>query len=672
MTVITGGPLLNSAGEPTNGRLFLEQTARFETATGFVTQARYVARVVNGQILKADSDQPLDIPPTPDTQALRIYEELGGMKLLTRTVAIPNEATVTYAQLQDVVPPAQSGSFVVPDWVAEMLAAKDDAVSSASLAASSEAAAVNAAADAESARAAAVAAQTAAEAVPAQVDTAMASVAADPTSEFAIQQNATIAARSVLGPRWVFDGDSITISSLTFSGPSSIQDRGHSWTTILAGLSQGRIDYVFNAALAGQASASMLTRFDTYVTPHKPDVVFATIGTNDVGTGIGLAAFQANIIAYHAKVKSLGARLILGTIWPTDDTTVANRQVTGRAWNDWTHEWASANGVIVVPWGALANPVTGGWPAGWSSDGLHPGASTDSFRLIAEFAWRFLEPMVGPKALRSPSSNGGDLLANGLFTTLTTAVAPPSVTAATSTASGTLAAGTYNYKVTARNEWGESAPSVAIPATLAGTGTITLTVPNATPAGNKGFRLYRKGPSDTDFLYIGKVASGTYSIIDDGSAVSGTAILGVDTSQYPTGITLGSTSPHSLGAGVRTDARFRGNVLRITPLENGVSSTGDYINVTGLVAGDLIDVSMLLAANTLVPKPIIRLRQADGTSQVANLLLLNDTIDGDLVMLHLRFAVPTNATQFRLGLETSGTSGYVDCGEVRVARVPAV
>ena len=47
------------------------------------------------------------------------------------------------------------------------------------------------AADAESARAAAVAAQTAAEAVPAQVDTAMASVAADPTSEFAIQQSAT-------------------------------------------------------------------------------------------------------------------------------------------------------------------------------------------------------------------------------------------------------------------------------------------------------------------------------------------------------------------------------------------------------------------------------------------------------------------------------------------------
>lgn len=480
-----------------------------------------------------------------------------------------------------------------------------------------------------------------------------------------------------LGARWVFDGDSITIGSIVTVANASTQDRGKSWTTTLAGLSGGRIDMIRNAAVSGQASASILARFDTTVAPYKPDVVFATIGTNDVGTSVSFASWKANIEAYWEKTKAIGARLILGAIWPTDMTTPSGRGATVRSWNAWLYEWAQSKGIVVVPWERLADPATGGWPSGWSSDNLHPGQGS-TYTSIAHFAWEYLEPLVGVSNLVSPVINGGDLLVNGLFLSETAALATPAPSSTTpSTGSGSLAAGTYQYKVTAKRYSGESAASTTVSATLAGTGNIAITLPNGVPSGNRGFRFYRKGPSDTDFLYIGYVAAGTYTFTDDGTATPGTALDASAPTGDPSNISLGNSKSHARGGGIRTDARFRGKVFRVTPIEDGsVGTTADYFAVsTGFAAGDIIEASIKISAHIIKPTPIIRI-----TGSVSPIILMfNDQIfDGDVIVARVRFTVPVGTTQIRFGLETSGTgianymNGYVDYGELRLAVIPVL
>ncbi|BCW47889.1 SGNH/GDSL hydrolase family protein [Arthrobacter sp. StoSoilB13] len=110
------------------------------------------------------------------------------------------------------------------------------------------------------------------------------------------------ARRAVYGPRWVFDGDSITING--FSTVLGNQDRSRSWTSEMARQSMGRIRFVFNAAVAGYRSDQVLARFDTYVAPQNPDVVLLTIGTNDIGQGYTMASWLANVQGLLRQVQS--------------------------------------------------------------------------------------------------------------------------------------------------------------------------------------------------------------------------------------------------------------------------------------------------------------------------------------------------------------------------------
>jgi len=150
------------------------------------------------------------------------------------------------------------------------------------------------------------------------------------------------------------DGDSITINSIATLGDNS-QDRGASWTVEFVGRAMGAIDYLHNAAVAGQRSDHALARFDAYVAPHSPDAVLLTIGTNNIGAAMTLAAFLADLDAYKAKCDGIGARLIVGAIWPTDATDVVGRGATTRTWNNSLYAWAATNGVDVVPWESQAD-----------------------------------------------------------------------------------------------------------------------------------------------------------------------------------------------------------------------------------------------------------------------------------------------------------------------------
>lgn len=88
---------------------------------------------------------------------------------------------------------------------------------------------------------------------------------------------------------------------------------------------------------------------------------------------------------------------------------------------------------------------------------------------------------------------------------------------------GTLAAGTYNYRVSAVGVGGESKPCPQQAATTTGT-TSTVTLTFTSPAGETGgFKVYRNN------LHLADVPHGTLTYVDNGSVVPSGAIPNVFT-----------------------------------------------------------------------------------------------------------------------------------------------
>jgi hypothetical protein len=430
----------------------------------------------------------------------------------------------------------------------------------------------------------------------------------------------------------------------------------------------GRIRYVYNAGVAGTRIDQMLAKFDTVVAPQKPDVVVLTAGTNDIGQGRTMAQWLADLNSYLAKVQKLGAQLIVGAIWPSDTNDPVNRSATARTWNTELYKWAAENNVQVLPWDTLCDPFTGGWPTGWSSDGLHPGL-LDSYAQIGKLGWNTVSPRVGTPNLRRAISNGADNLPNGFFS-LTAAQAPPNLTAGTSsTASGTLPAGTYSYKYTSRTYWGESLPSAERQVTLAGTGNITIT--NSTVSGSRGYRVYRKAPGDTTWKYLTYLSTSTTTTFNDTGALTATTdISNTDTSRYPTGLIGGSSSVHTIGPVTTTEAGIRGNIFRILPYESTTNFPNDYyqLNVT---PGDTYSMSALVRS-TGTAEAVFVARFRDGSNvTVGQVYVARDRMTNGWGLAHVQFVVPPNAATVRIGFELAdGTStGYGEFAEVQFRKI---
>jgi lysophospholipase L1-like esterase len=463
------------------------------------------------------------------------------------------------------------------------------------------------------------------------------------------------------GSRWVFDGDSITINSLFTSG--GVQDHGASWTTSLARRSNGRIRHVYNAGVGGQNSAGALARFDAFVAVHQPDVVFLSIGVNDAPY-VPIETWQSNLKQYKKKVDAIGATLVLGPLWPSDNPTYA---ATFRTWNKWLYEWASSVNVKVVPWDRLADPVTGGWRSGWSTDGTHPIPSV--LATIGAFGWRFLEPFVSASGIREPVASNVDAVSNGFFTNTVsmTAVAP---TATTSTASGALPAGAYEYKMTALGFMGETAasPSSGV-ISLGAPGQITLTL--VAPQGNAGRRIYRKGPGDATFRFLAEVApSGTY--VDDGAASpSSRTAPSIATDARPTGFSPGSLRRYRDGAGVTTDLAVRGNVLRLTPYTDDVSSA-EFFDLFTVAPGDLWEFSVRVRARSTVGAVQLRFyTDATEATGAGTFIMLNQQELEEWGLEVFRMTVPPTATRARFVFtcQTGPAGSYVDFAELHAEKV---
>jgi len=475
---------------------------------------------------------------------------------------------------------------------------------------------------------------------------------------------------SVYGPRWVFDGDSITIGGITSLGGSG-QDRNNSWAQELTGRSMGAINFVFNAAVAGQRLDQALGRFDLFVAPYTPSVVFLTIGTNDIGQGRTLDAYLSDLSAYLAKARGIRARLIIGAIWPSDATDIVGRSATGRLWNDAIYSWAATNGVDVMPWDQLANPATGGWPAGWSSDGIHPGL-IDSHSQIGLFAYNTLSAKLGlPNAVRRATSQVEGLLTNGfLLDTVSTYTAPTISTAVAATDSGTIPAGTYSYKATSRSYYGETLPGVERSVTLSATGKVALTI--SAPTGNRARRLYRKGPTDTDWLLVAVLTSTGTNYTDDGSIAPGSPVPSVDSSYIPTGLSVGSSTLHKMDGTplLRTVTGIKGNVLHMTPYETGTGDSVDFFSVSGINPGDVFEVSMLLRSSGPLgaAKPIVRFRSAVPANTGGTIISGANASNGWRLVRVIATA-PVNTVSLRVSIEFTYLLDWLEVAELRAVKI---
>ncbi|TFC30121.1 hypothetical protein E3O55_08545 [Cryobacterium sp. MDB1-18-2] len=188
-------PLLDGSEELTNGSVFARASTTFGTAAGIVTTATSKGVVKDGILYNEDESGPFAIAPATTTAApmeiVLILDSWRGERMQTaiwtRTVIVPNTATVSWNDLVDVVPPASPGSYVIPVWVTELLEARAAAAASAAAAATSAAAA-------ETARAAAVVAKTAAQAVPTTTDGLMKGVLGNAASVTRVQEDARLSA----------------------------------------------------------------------------------------------------------------------------------------------------------------------------------------------------------------------------------------------------------------------------------------------------------------------------------------------------------------------------------------------------------------------------------------------------------------------------------------------
>jgi len=191
-----------------------------------------------------------------------------------------------------------------------------------------------------------------------------AQIAADINAELGAAQGA--ATRRIAGVNAAFFGDSITGFGFNYPGYASI-------------LSMGRIR---NAGLFSHSgyTSSQLVPLISQVTELLPAPNFCVllIGTNDALTSVPVSNYRANMIAMIDSLISAYVTPVLCTIPPQGDST---RRGAVNQINAQLALIARSYGLSLIDfYGALVDPVTGSWAAGFdSNDGTHP---SDSARLL--------------------------------------------------------------------------------------------------------------------------------------------------------------------------------------------------------------------------------------------------------------------------------------------------
>ncbi len=473
------------------------------------------------------------------------------------------------------------------------------------------------------------------------------------------------AQRARYGARTVGDGDSVMLGATVFG--SWNEGRG-GWIAELVRLSNGRIDLVHNAAVAGTGIDTRLANFDAQVAAFAPETVILANGTNNVAS-MPLSDYLAKLTQYYGLVRGIGAQLILGGIYPksTDVATIST-------WNAALVEWAKSRGVIVIPFWELADPATGGWPAGWSSDGTHPLRESRAFAALGALAWQTLSRAYTEPVAPTARYVGEGIYTN-FFTDLTATITGAATITAIASTTGTLPAGTYTYRVVPRNYLGKNTNYADSTITLASAGGVTLTAGGSGTYNRRA--VYRKGPRDKRFKYIGQItATGSQTFTDNGITAGYDWVDG-DSSRIPVGLANGSTSDLrtlQYGAPIRPGGvgdGIRGNILRLCRLEGAASGRIDRFTITGLTAGSKITVSFKCRGpNTTAAAERVALyfRDPADSTDIDVVAVIYHRLSSRWGLVTYQATVPAGSDRVRLTFMGDATSPWLDVAELRVAQ----
>lgn len=127
MTTITTATkqILDSSGQPAEGRILFRQSARFVTDDALVTGTPGTVTVKRGRI---EVPGTFVLPPTEDGEGVQIVEQFTNRgeetTPVTYWVTVPDESSVEYADLPQITSPTAGPG--VPSWAATLLAAISD------------------------------------------------------------------------------------------------------------------------------------------------------------------------------------------------------------------------------------------------------------------------------------------------------------------------------------------------------------------------------------------------------------------------------------------------------------------------------------------------------------------------------------------------------------------
>ena len=137
-------------------------------------------------------------------------------------------------------------------------------------------------------------------------------------------------------------------------------------------------DVVRNAGIGGETTADMLARFDRDVIAHRPQAVHLLGGINDIaenGGPVTVDAVAANLQTMIDRARRQGAAVVLGTLLPctnVDWRPHLTMQPSILALNAWIAGFANGSGIVVADYFAPLADASGGLPAAYGPDGVHP------------------------------------------------------------------------------------------------------------------------------------------------------------------------------------------------------------------------------------------------------------------------------------------------------------
>jgi len=217
------------------------------------------------------------------------------------------------------------------------------------------------------------------------------------------------------GRYWGFVGDSITNRSGALAGrafvdlvPHMVGTRYIASTTNPTGIASTV------EGVPGQTSDGMVNRFAGILAKGVQGICLLA-GTNDVGQGVTVSTFLANMTKMLNMARAAGVPMVVGTVPPRSSaagTATQHRDIVG--FNISLHSWAAQHGVPLAPvYAYLVDNTTGYLTAAYDSgDGVHP--STAGHRQVARAFALALRKVVQSQPPVISSKTPVGLLANPL------------------------------------------------------------------------------------------------------------------------------------------------------------------------------------------------------------------------------------------------------------------